>query len=162
MRLTENYVLFFSSSDICSNFYPCKIKDPESGHEFFCTEQYFMWRKAMFFGDLQMANKILKVTTAKEAKRLGREVKPYSDSAWNLVRERVMFKALCLKFEQHKPFRDLLTENKNKIFVEASPYDRLWGVGLGENDPLVLNPKYWRGKNKLGSCIKDVIRKYLS
>ena len=52
---------------------------------------------------------------------------------------------------------------KKKLFdtypstlVEASPRDRLWGIGLGASNPKAKNPATWRGKNLLGYCLTEV------
>lgn len=155
MRITDKFVFFFTGSDVCSNFYPCKIIYEEK--EFSSSEQLFMWLKAKFFNDKEMSTKILQAQTPREAKSLGRLVKNYDDDLWNEHRDGVMLESLKAKFDHCQEFKDLILGNTDKTFVEASPYDRIWGVGLSETDPKIENPNKWLGQNRLGKCINKLI-----
>lgn len=76
MNITDKYVLFWGS--IFSNF----ANTPYTSHDgisFSCTEQEFMYRKAMLFEDEEVADKILKSSDPKQIKKLGRLVKNYND-----------------------------------------------------------------------------------
>lgn len=72
---------------------------------------------------------------------------------WDEVCVDSMMKAINYKFTQNEDLRSELLKYKNKTFVEASPYDKKWGVGLSEDDPLILNKENWKGKNLLGECL---------
>ena len=52
--------------------------------------------------------------------------------------------------------KGILFETYPKLLVEASPRDRLWGIGLGASNPKAQNPAEWRGKNLLGKCLTEV------
>ena len=99
---------------------------------FSSSEQYFMWLKATEFDDHETAEKILKAKTPKEAKKLGREVKNFDDEEWREVREAAMWNAVWLKFSQNEDLRRIITDPifSKKSFVEGSPVDKIWGVGL--------------------------------
>ncbi len=60
------------------------------------------------------------------------------------------------KFRQHEPLRDFLLASSGSVIVEASPYDRIWGIGLRHSDEQALDPTKWRGNNLLGFALMDV------
>ena len=50
----------------------------------------------------------------------------------------------------------------DKVLVEASPVDTIWGIGLGKENEKAKNVAMWRGKNLLGFAlmeVRDEIRK---
>lgn len=150
MKITDKYVFFWRGP--FSNWFtgaPFKM----DGISFVTTEQAFMWQKAMFFNDPATAAKILKTDSPKEAKDLGREVKGYDDAKWNDVRWRMMYHACRAKFEQNQEVRDQLFATGNRILVEASPYDKIWGIGMGEDEPGVEDEANWKGLNLLGEVL---------
>lgn len=164
MRITDKYIFFWKENPFC-NFTKCKIKfewpDGVNGEEiyFSSSEQMFMWFKAKFFLDDETADKILATTDPEEARKLGRLVKNYVDSAWDRERTYYMMKAVSAKFLQNKNLRKELIDPKynGKFFVEASPYDRVWGIGCDQDSALKLdNYKNW-GRNELGKIL-DAVR----
>lgn len=155
MKITDKLVLFFGSKDVCSNFYPCTIY--YDGREFSSSEQLFMYLKAIFFRDNVMANNILKAKTPKEAKSYGRMIRGYDSNLWNKERDNCMIAALTAKYGSCLEFRRFLEKHRDKIFVEASPYDKIWGIGLSETDSNATNPQKWLGENRLGKCINRLI-----
>ncbi len=116
----KNYMSNFSQS-------PFICKD---GIVFNNTEQYFMYHKAMFFGDTVTANKILNTSDPMQAKTLGREVKGYINITWDNVRFDVMYQANEYKYNQNLDLAILLKETGNEIIIESSPVDKIWGVGM--------------------------------
>lgn len=155
MKITDDLVLFFGNKDVCSNFYLCSLQ--YDGHKFHSSEQLFMYLKAKEFKDEVTMNEILKCKTPREAKALGRKVKNYDDKIWDTRRDFYMYITLLTKFIQCKEFRQILKDNHNKRFAEASPYDSIWGIKLSENDPRALDPLQWMGENRLGECINKLI-----
>ena len=130
--------------------------------EFPTSEHLFMYLKAVHFQDWETAEKIVNAATPKEAKDLGREVKNFSESEWEKVRESAMFTAIYHRSLADQPFRDrvLKPEWEKLEFVEASPYDRIWGIGLGEEQYDADIKSRWPGLNLLGKCIGE-LRRYL-
>lgn len=164
MRVTDKHVFFWGEWP--SNWYKCHFKVNHEGKEydFFNSEQYFMWMKAITFGDEEIAEKILKKGhNPKTAKALGREVKNYDDKKWDEIRYRVMVDANYCKYSQSKELKELLLnpELKGKHFCEASPKDQLWGCGLHESDPLIDDEKNWLGINLLGKALDEVRERLL-
>lgn len=160
MKITENMVLFFRAGDVLSNWHHSPFEN-EIGLKFSNNEQYFMFQKAILFRDKEKAEEILKEEDPKAVKRLGREVQGFNHEVWSSHSTFIMSKGLFLKAKHYKPFRDILLEyGPTHDFVEASPYDKIWGCGLGENDKNILIPSKWPGKNKLGICL-DVLAEAL-
>jgi hypothetical protein len=155
MKVTDKHILFWG--EWLSNFYTSPFTD-DRGIKFFCVEQYFMFEKAIKFKDHDTASQILRVKEPKEAKKLGRKVRGYDDTVWAECREKVMLDGLYFKFTQNKGLKKTLTqpEWKDKHFVEASPYDRIWGIGLGVDDPKADDENEWLGQNLLGKCLDKV------
>ena len=166
MRITDKHVFFWG--DWPSNWYKAEfdaevmINGEKEKKHFFNSEQYFMFIKAVVFGDIETAEKILKTKDPKKAKALGREVKNYDDKVWNEMRYKVMVDANKAKYSQNKPLASLLTseEFNGKGFCEASPLDSVWGVKMAENDPLIDDEANWKGTNLLGKAL-DETREWL-
>ncbi len=158
MKITEKHVLFWDG--IFSNFYPCKIEN-EYG-VFYTSEQYFMYRKALFFGDKKISNLIYNERNPKKCKEYGRLVSNFDSDKWLKVCEQIMEDALYHKFTQNlkllNEFMDYKYDDKN--FVEASPYDGIWGIKLSENDPDADDETKWKGLNLLGKVL-DKLRNRL-
>jgi len=57
------------------------------------------------------------------------------------------------KFGQNPALKTFLLNTGHRILVEASPTDRIWGIGWSENDPQTQNPEQWRGLNLLGFAL---------
>ena len=156
MKTTYEYVFFWNG--IYSQWYPCKITDA-TGLVFNCAEQYMMYFKAILFGDKITANEIMKTSDPKFQKQLGRKVKGFIKSEWSKVCQEVVWAGNYYKFSQNESLRKTLLETGDKILVEASPYDNIWGIGMDEDNKNLLNTKLW-GENLLGKQITSV-RKYL-
>lgn len=173
VNVTDKYVAFWGS--VFSNFYPCEIRaelhfsivsdkfDYNKHLNFISSEQYFMWQKAMYFGDKETAEKILKAETPMAAKKLGREVKGFDDEEWAKVRYDAMFEAVMCKFKQNENLKEFLLadEFKDKHFVEGSPVDGIWGVKVRWDDEKIADENNWDGLNLLGKVLDDV-RDYLT
>ena len=158
MRVTDTHVYFWG--EILSNWYPARFTEAREGKtlEFFNSEQYFMYEKARAFGDEEIAMRILfEGKDPKQAKSLGRKVKGYNDEVWNKMRYKVMLRANLLKYLQNKDIEKLLLneEFEGKNFVEASPIDRIWGIGCDEATALD-DESNWNGQNLLGKVLDEV------
>lgn len=151
---TDDYVAFYGKRDIYSNFYPCEFV--HDGHTFNCSEQCFMYLKAMHFNDPDIAWKILITRSPFDQKQLGKQVRGFTEQAWAKVRKQAMVTACYAKFSQNDLLGRALLLTKNKLLIEASRSDTIWGVGLNEYDPSVGNPEQWRGMNLLGESLMEV------
>ena len=133
-----------------------------SQRKFPTSEHLFMYIKAVHFKDWETAEKIVNAKSPKEAKDLGREVKNFDEKEWEHVREDAMFTALVSRSYYDDMFKDVLLNPyfENLEFVEASPFDRIWGIGLGEEEYNANIRTRWLGKNLLGKCLCEC-RRYL-
>lgn len=156
MRATNEYVFFWGEAPF-SNFTPCEIK--VGNVTFKSSEQAFMYKKAEFFGDGEMARKIYEAETPKEAKALGRKVRNFDTEKWTEVSEATMEYVLRLKFEQHPEMVTELVRYPVQTFVEASPYDRIWGIGYRAGVIPERFPEKW-GQNKLGKILTKLRDEY--
>lgn len=161
MRETDKHIFFWG--EFLSNWYPCEFVVSVRGKsmKFHNAEQYFMYMKAIEFGDNGIAEEILKKgKNPKIAKSLGRKVRNFDNEVWDKKRYSVMMDACLCKFSQNKDLKDKLLNPKweNKGFVEGSPYDRIWGIGVHYEDASD-DESTWRGENLLGKVLNDVREK---
>ena len=120
------------------------------------SEHVFMYLKARFFKDLEIAKQILETPDPKTAKKLGRAVRGFDEEKWVTYREEAMWTALTLRYRYDQRFRDYLMkpEFEGKEFVEANPYDKIWSCGYLEDDPRIdLPEESWPGLNLLGKLL---------
>jgi ribA/ribD-fused uncharacterized protein len=156
--ITDTHVYFYT--DVCSNWWATvnQLKDPTSGLVFNNTEAAFMWHKAKFFGDTETAAKIAAHAAANGhphlVKQLGREIKPYDDASWDTVRQGFMAYVNLLKFRQNPKWGEQLKATGNRILVEASPVDRIWGIGRTVQEAAA--GAEWNGRNLLGEALMTV------
>lgn len=118
-----------------------------------CVEQYMMAMKARLFGDRATLKKIMATQIPKVHKQLGREVKGFSQDAWVEVAYEVVLRATVEKYRQNPKLLILLQAAGDLEFVEASPMDTIWGIGLGPENPDALDKTKWKGQNLLGRAI---------
>jgi ribA/ribD-fused uncharacterized protein len=113
-----------------------------------------MYHKALLFNDSDVATEILAATTPIEVKALGRQVKNFDEETWKENRYRIVKEGNILKFTQHSDLRDKLLATQGKMLVEASPRDRIWGIGYGAKNALA-NKERW-GLNLLGQVLVEI------
>lgn len=150
------FTFFFHQSSPFSQWYICNFHDDMYGYN--CMEQYMMYHKALLFKDYDTANKIIKfLYTPKQYKQFGRQVKNFDSKIWDQNKIKIVMKGNMLKFGQNPDLKEILLSTKGTMLVEASPYDKIWGCGLSENDNRIHDYKNWTGQNILGSIL-TVIR----
>lgn len=120
------------------------------------AEQYMMERKAALFGDLDTAARILADDSPAEAKRLGREVRGFDSATWQRHRFAIVERGNAAKFGQDETLAGYLRSTGDAVLVEASPDDRVWGVGRAIDDPAAADPRRWDGENLLGFALMRV------
>lgn len=121
-----------------------------------CGEQYMMAQKAILFRDQESFFKILKEQRPRHQQRLGRQIKNFNQEEWDDKKEEIVFKGNLERFSQNPDSLELLLSTGDSILAEASPYDKVWGIGLSENDPRALNIDQWKGQNLLGKALMKV------
>ncbi|MEK6828787.1 MAG: NADAR family protein [Nanoarchaeota archaeon] len=126
------------------------------GVEFNKCEQYMMYKKALMFGDFESAKKVMATSNPKEQKQIGREVKGFKDDVWIKYCRKIVYDANVAKFTQNPDLLKTLMDTGEAILVEASPYDKRWGIGLGAENPFAQDRSTWQGLNWLGEAITQV------
>jgi ribA/ribD-fused uncharacterized protein len=149
MITTKNYVFFWRG--IYSQWH--KAPMIIDGIEYNCCEQYMMHQKALTFGDQAIAEMVLQTQNPKDQKSLGRQIKGFDKDKWDSVCLGIVYKGNLEKFRQNPDLLAELLETDDRLLVEASPLDKIWGIGMAEDDPGVDNPANWKGLNLLGWSI---------
>lgn len=126
------------------------------GHAYICAEQYMHEQKARLFGDVAMAERILKSDSPHEHKLMGGRVSGFDQQVWDANKVRIVTDGTYAKFSQNPGLRRRLVDTGDAILAEASPKDYIWGIGLAGDDPAVLDPANWQGENLLGQILMAV------
>lgn len=124
--------------------------------EYRTAEHYMMAEKSRLFEDTEVLEQILEATSPSHVKKLGRMVKGYDDQQWSKHCFDIVVKGNVEKFSQNPELSQFLINTHHRVLVEASPVDRIWGVGLAADDPRVLKPAQWSGSNLLGFALMKV------
>lgn len=123
------------------------------------AEHYMMAEKARLFNDQNVLQDILKSTNPGLAKSLGRQVKGFVPQIWNEQCLSIVIAGNLAKFSQNNQLANFLLSTQERVLVEASPVDKIWGIGLPQNTPNIDNPLTWQGKNLLGFSLMAVRQK---
>ncbi|MFC7218825.1 NADAR family protein [Streptomyces polyrhachis] len=123
--------------------------------EYASAEHWMMAGKARLFGDEASLAAILAARTPAEAKALGRLVQPFDEARWSAARFELVVEGSVAKFAQDPALRAYLLGTANRVLVEASPRDRIWGIGLGAANDHATDPTRWRGRNLLGFALME-------
>jgi ribA/ribD-fused uncharacterized protein len=161
---TDKYVLFFGHKPnanglhIFSQWHPCTFTENIGGLDitYNNTEQYMMAHKALLFGDGQIYQLIMEATDPQQIKALGRKVKNFNPSVWDAHKFDIVLNGNRLKFGQNQLLRQRLLQTGNKKIVEASPYDKIWGIGLNAQTAIQTPENKWPGQNLLGEALMQV------
>ncbi|EAD1221349.1 NADAR family protein [Listeria monocytogenes] len=142
------------SKSCFSQWWICSFK--VDGVEYNCAEQFMMAEKAKLFNDMEMREKILAAKHPKQAKDFGRLISGFQEDIWLKNRFNIVMRANQAKFSQNEELKKFLMQTKNRILVEASPVDKIWGIGMATDNKNVENPLYWKGLNLLGFALMAV------
>jgi ribA/ribD-fused uncharacterized protein len=134
-----------------SQWYPASFVDEHAHYD--SAEHYMMAGKARLFGDEEMLARILAAETPAAAKKLGRQVRGFVQEQWAAHCVEIVTRGNVLKFEQDRALGDFLRSTRGRVLVEASPRDRIWGIGMGARNPKATDPRLWRGQNLLGLAL---------
>lgn len=145
---TDKFYLFWQTDSCLSNWTHAPFE--YNGNSFNNSETALMWEKALKLGDTDIADQILKVTHPRVAKELGRKAKGYAPHLWEPYRLDIMTDILVAKAQAHKRTYLELEKTLGLIIAEASPKDKIWGIGLAPEDARALNQENWNGLNLLG------------
>lgn len=156
----KDFTFFWKSDSPFSQWHECAFK--AMGIDFNTSEQYMMFQKALLFSDYKIADKIIETNDPRKQRELGRQVTPFSENIWTENCRRIVYEANRNKFLQNDALLKCLLDTEDKLLVEASPDDTIWGIGLKMEDERSLNMHTWNGTNWLGcvlTLLKDDIKK---
>ncbi len=136
-----------------SQWYPAAF-DVDGAH-YATSEHWMMAHKARLFDDTEAAARILAAKSPGEAKARGRGVKGFDDKRWAAARFEIVTQGNIAKFGQNPTLRAFLDGTGNRVLVEASPTDRVWGIGLTADDENASRPQLWNGDNLLGFALME-------
>ena len=138
-----------------SQWYESPFMDNQE-NTYLTAEHYMMAEKALLFDDQFMYEQILLSDNPKDAQKLGRKVNGFKNDVWIKHRFDIVVEANYLKFSQNEELKSFLLNTEDQILVEASPNDKIWGIGLSETNIDAMNIKKWQGLNLLGFSLMEV------
>ena len=119
------------------------------------AEHWMMASKARLFGDAEAERRAIAAAEPGAAKAVGREVRGFDEDIWRARRFDLVVRGNVAKFGQHEALRAFLLATGTRVLVEASPRDRVWGIGLGASHEAAEDPRRWRGLNLLGFALME-------
>ncbi|MGV9556073.1 NADAR family protein [Streptomyces sp. NPDC003401] len=126
-----------------------------AGVEYRTAEHWMMAGKARLFGDAEAERRALAAGHPSEAKKAGRLVRGFDEAVWERERFRIVVEGSVHKFGADPRMRGYLLGTGERVLVEASPVDRVWGIGLAADDEAATAPERWRGLNLLGFALME-------
>lgn len=150
----EEFTFFWETRSPFSQWHPSDFT--LEGKDFNCAEQYMMYKKAMLFNDDQIAEQILLTKKPRDQKALGRKVRNFDADTWNKHCKQIVYEANEAKFTQNDDLKDALLATAGTTLVEASPYDKIWGIGLTADQPEAQDRSTWQGTNWLGEILTEL------
>ncbi|XP_065905134.1 N-glycosidase YbiA-like isoform X2 [Dysidea avara] len=150
----EKFHFFWKSKSPFSQWYSAQFKVDDV--EYNCAEQYMMYQKAKLFKDDETAKLILESSSPKDQKALGRKVQNFVEETWTAHCRNIVKAGNRAKFSQNPDLKKVLFDTAGHTIVEASPVDKIWGIGLAQDDPRASDRNKWRGTNWLGQALTEV------
>jgi ribA/ribD-fused uncharacterized protein len=137
-----------------SQWYPAAFT--VAGDTYATAEHWMMAEKARLFGNEDVRTHIIAARHPDEAKKLGRQVTGFDPAVWDAQKFDLVVAGNYHKFSQHPALRDYLLTTGDRVLVEASPVDAIWGIGLAATHPDAMQPAKWPGENLLGFALMEV------
>lgn len=137
-----------------SNWYPREFVI--EGIRYNCVEQYMMAKKAMLFGDVTIYQQIMQTEDPGKCKDLGKLVRGFDPATWDSCKYEIVYNGNYAKFTQHPDLMAKLKATGDAVMAEASPQDRIWGIGMDAYDPDAGDPQKWKGENLLGKILMEI------
>lgn len=154
----REFVMFWGvesgEAAVLSQWHGCPFK--ANGLIYQTAEHYMMSQKALACDDTSTHMQILTQPSPMVAKALGRQIKSYDDKLWSEIRYDKVVEGNYHKFSAHEDLKRYLLSTGDKVLVEASPFDTIWGIGLKESEKAAWDPRKWKGQNLLGFALMEV------
>jgi len=141
------------SKSCLSQWYESKFE--VNGIKYHTAEHYMMAEKALLFEDKQIYEQIINSAKPGKVKELGRRVRNFNQGIWEENRFEIVVRGNFYKFRQNKELSRFLKNTNDRVLVEASPVDGIWGIGLAQNDENAKIPYFWNGLNLLGYALME-------
>ncbi|WP_175439246.1 NADAR family protein [Streptomyces vilmorinianum] len=141
------------SASCLSQWWPSPFE--VEGVRYATAEHWMMAGKARLFGDREAEQAALASRSPAEAKKAGRMVRGFDETVWERERFAIVVEGSVHKFGSDDALRAFLIGTGRRVLVEASPLDRVWGIGLAADDPRAMDPARWRGLNLLGFALME-------
>ena len=127
-----------------------------AGVKYHTAEQYMMAQKALLFNDAEVYDEIMAADNPRDYKKLGRKIRNFDGKVWDTKKYEIVVEGNKAKFSQNDELKEFLLSTGDAILVEASPYDRIWGIGLYPAQAAKGTVDQWRGLNLLGCALMEV------
>ena len=158
----DDFVFFWGHTDrkedvnksCLSQWYMCSFVVDNVSYN--CAEQFMMAEKARIFGDDDTWQQIMASYDPMTIKKLGRKVRNFNAYVWKKNCQQIVKRGNLAKFSQNQKLLEYLLGTGDKILVEASPKDTIWGIGLADDASEASNPRLWQGENLLGFALMEV------
>ena len=147
----DGYALFWSEWPSQWTWSPFTIDDVRYN----CAEQWMMAEKARLFKDKEALGRIMKAVDPYDQKRYGRAVRGFDEKKWSSVCYQIVLRGTLEKYRQNPELCKKLLDTGNLTFVEASPKDKIWGIGMDKDHKDATKPGRWLGKNLLGKAVTE-------
>lgn len=154
----NEFEFFWENNSPFSQWY--KVNFELNGTTYTSAEQFMMAKKAELFNDIETKQKILSTNNTRKQKNFGRQVKNFDETIWNANKIKIVYMANNLKFSQNIALKEKLMNTTGKLIVEASPVDKIWGIGLAEDNPDIYDKSKWEGENLLGKILTQLRNDY--
>lgn len=162
MAAAERFTFFWGREHVLSQWHPCVFVatcpfEPQGAlRQFKCAEQWMMFCKAHLMGDAATGELIMTAPTPSAIKALGRAVRNWDQRLWDMHAMDIVVQGNRHKFGQNARLKQALLATGDTVLAEASPFDKIWGIGLRASDPRAAVRAQWRGKNLLGAALMQV------
>lgn len=137
-----------------SQWYDCWFE--VDGQRYHTAEQFMMASKARLFGDDEVLRQIIRADKPSDVKKLGRLIRGFDQERWDEAKYDLVVEGNKAKFCQNPELKEFLLSTGNAILAEASPYDKIWGIGLNKKQAMKGSVEQWKGENLLGCALMEV------
>ncbi len=136
---------------VLSQWFPHPFE--HAGVTYRTAEHFMMAAKARLFDDSESLSLILDARSPAEAKKLGRGVRGFASDVWDDECLAIVREGSIAKFGSSTLLTTYLVGTGDRVLVEASPTDRVWGIGIARDNPAIERPSAWQGANLLGFAL---------